>query len=239
MTRLFTALWPSRAAVLTLDGELSAHPDWPPEGWRATPTARWHVTLGFHGEAEPGVLARRLEARAGGLAAPWLRLAGTVSFPKVAAVGVLPAGAADADALAELVVAAGGDPASFRGHVTVARTSRRTDAPPSAGPLGRHRGPWWRPAEVCLVRSELSSAGPRYTVLHRVPLRARPGSVPPGVQMSVSVSVPTAVPVSESVSESVSPPPAGEGAPESEQARRCAPRPRARLAHARPASLRE
>jgi RNA 2',3'-cyclic 3'-phosphodiesterase len=227
MTRLFTALWPTRAAVAALDRELSEHPDWPPDGWRATPTVRWHVTLGFHGEAEPGVLARRLEARAGGLAAPWLRMAGTVSFPKVAAVAVLPAGAADADALAELVVAAGGDPASFRGHLTVARTSRRNDAPPSAGPLGRHRGPWWRPLEVCLVRSELRPAGPRYTVLHRVPLRARPGSVPP------------AGPVSVPVSEPVSDPPAGDAAPESAQARRYTPRQRPRLAHARPASLRE
>jgi 2'-5' RNA ligase len=172
--RLFTALWPARAALAALRRELEADGGWPPEGWRATPVVRWHVTLGFHGEAEPGIQARLLEARAAELPAPWLRLAGAVSFPQVAAVGVVPAGEADAAALAELVVAAGGDPASFRGHLTVARTSRRRDEPPAAGPLGRHVGPWWCPAEVCLVRSELTTAGPRYTVLHRVPLHARP-----------------------------------------------------------------
>jgi len=177
--RLFTALWPTVPAVSALDGELTAHPDWPPESWRSTPTARWHLTLCFHGEAEPGVLARRLESRASGLPAPWLRLAGAVNFPRVAAVGVRTAGPAGTEALRELVVAAGGDPDGFRAHVTVARTSRRNDRPPPAGPLGRHLGPWWRPLEVCLVRSEPHSAGPRYTVLHRVPLTAPPTAAPP------------------------------------------------------------
>jgi len=175
MPRLFTALWPARPVLSALARELDADPGWPPEGWRATPLARWHVTLAFHGEAEPGVLARQLEARAAALPAPWLRLAGAVSFPQgVAAVGVVPAGGADAAALAELVVAAGGDPAGYRAHLTLARTSRRRDAPPATGPLGSYVGPWWCPGEVCLARSELTTAGPRYTVLHRVPLSPRP-----------------------------------------------------------------
>jgi len=175
MPRLFTALWPARPVLSALARELDADPGWPPEGWRATPLARWHVTLAFHGEAEPGVRARQLEARAAALPAPWLRLAGAVSFPQgVAAVGVVPAGGADAAALAELVVAAGGDPAGYRAHLTLARTSRRRDAPPATGPLGSYVGPWWCPGEVCLARSELTTAGPRYTVLHRVPLSPRP-----------------------------------------------------------------
>jgi len=170
LPRLFTALWPPAEALSALAGELAEHPDWPPEGWRPIPTARWHVTLRFHGEAEPGVLARRLEARASGLAAPWLRLAGAVSLLRVASVAVHPYAESDAAALAQLVRAAGGDPTDFGVHLAVARTARRDDAPPPAGPLARYRGPRWRPAEVCLVRSQPMSAGTRYTVLHRVPL---------------------------------------------------------------------
>ncbi|HEY2203583.1 MAG TPA: 2'-5' RNA ligase family protein [Pseudonocardia sp.] len=174
LPRLFSTLWPPPSAVSALAGELAAAPDWPPEGWRATPAERWHVTLCFHGEAEPGVLARRLESRAGGLPAPRLRLAGAVSFPGVAAAGVAADGPGNAEALLGLVRAAGADPAGFRAHLTVARTSRRGDRPPAGGPPGRHPGPWWRPAEVCLVRSEITSNGRRYVVLHRVPLRAGP-----------------------------------------------------------------
>lgn len=205
--RLFTALWPSAEAVHALHAELTADRQWPPEGWRPVPTARWHVTLSFHGDAEAGVLARRLEARAEGLAAPWLRLAGSVSLPRVAAAGVLsgpldpdadPGGPADpaadptadpgraafptvgthGQALAALAAAAGADPSRFLPHVTVGRTSRRDDRPPFGGPLARHRGPWWRPEEVHLVLSESTSAGPRYSVLHRVPLVAD-ASAPP------------------------------------------------------------
>ena len=171
LPRLFTALWPPAEALSALAGELAEDVDWPPRGWRPIPTARWHVTLRFHGEAEPGVLARRLEARASGLAAPWLRLAGAVSLPRVASVAVHPCAESDAAALAQLVRAAGGDPTDFGAHLAVARTARRDDAPPPAGPLARYRGPRWRPPEVCLVRSQPMSSGTRYTVLHRVPLR--------------------------------------------------------------------
>ncbi|WP_051580153.1 2'-5' RNA ligase family protein [Pseudonocardia acaciae] len=177
--RLFTALWPPPEVTAGLAAELDGHPDWPPEGWRPVPSEDWLVTLHVHGAAEPGVLARRLESAAVGLAAPALRMAGVVSFGGVAALRVLPSGTADADALAALVLAAGGDPAGFRGHITLARTSRRRDAPPARGPLATHRGPWWRPAEVCLAYSELGVGQPRYAVLHRVPL-AVPLAVPLG-----------------------------------------------------------
>jgi len=175
LPRLFTALWPPAEALSGLAGELAEDPDWPPEGWRPIPTARWHVTLRFYGEAEPGVLARRLESRASGLPAPWLRLAGAVSLPRVASVAVHPYAESDAAALAALVRAAGGDPTDFGVHLAVARTARRDDAPPPAGPLARYRGPRWRSPEVCLVRSQPMSSGTRYTVLHRVPLSERAG----------------------------------------------------------------
>ncbi|MBO0849735.1 MAG: 2'-5' RNA ligase family protein [Pseudonocardia sp.] len=168
--KLFTALWPPTEVTAALEAELTGHPGWPPEGWRGVPRQCWHVSLCFHGTAEPGVLARRLEAAADGLAAPALRLAGVVSFSGVTALRARPVGAPEAEALAALVRAAGGDPAGFRGHVTVARTARRRDAPPARGPLAAHRGPWWRPSEVCLVHADAGAGTPRYAVLHRVPL---------------------------------------------------------------------
>ena len=198
MPRLFTALWPARPVLTALARELDASADWPPEGWRATPLARWHVTLAFHGEAEPGVQARRLEARAAELPAPWLRLAGAVSFPQgVAAAGVLPAGEADAAALAELVVAAGGDPASYRAHLTVARTSRRRDAPPATGPLSGYAGPLVVPARGVpgAVRAEYGGAE-----VHR----AAPGAAAPGRARRAGRAAPVAEPAARGVD---SPPP--------------------------------
>ena len=166
MPRLFTAILPPPATVAALREVLDGDPGWPPEGWRPVPPERWHITLCFHGEADPGVLARRLDAAAGGAPAPSLRLAGAVAFARVSAVG----GDTGPGGLDALVRAADGDPGSFRPHVTVARTSRRSDAPPTAGPLARFTGRWWRPGEICLVRSDQVSGAPRYTVLHRVPL---------------------------------------------------------------------
>ena len=173
MTRLFTALWPPPEIVSELDAALSGDggaDSWPPEGCRAIPTGRWHVTLCFHGEADPGVLARRLDSAATDLAAPWLRLAGAITFGAVIAAAVHPAGPEDAAAMAALVSAAGADEDTHRPHVSVARTSRRSDGPPAGGRLERFTGSWWRPEEVCLVRSEISSGSPKYTVLHRVRL---------------------------------------------------------------------
>lgn len=173
MPRLFTAIWLPPPVLAELSGVLDADPGWPPEGWRAVPASRWHLTLCFHGEADPGVLARRLDTRLAvhdRARAPWLRLAGAVSFAKVVAAEVCTGGPRHDEALAALVAAAGADPAGYRPHVTVARTSRRGDRPPRGGPLDRFAGCWWRPEEICLVRSEQVSGAPRYTVLHRVPL---------------------------------------------------------------------
>jgi 2'-5' RNA ligase len=193
LPRLFTALVPPPEALERLRARLAADPRrWPPEGWRAVPVSRWHLTLCFHGPADPGVLARELDERAAGRAAPWLRLAGAVAFRRVSAAGVEVSDPADAAALSALVRAAGGDLASFRAHLTVARTSRRSDVPPPGGPLAGFVGAWWRPAEVCLVRSDLTSGSPRYTVLHRValhldPARGEPSTgPPPGVATQVA-----------------------------------------------------
>lgn len=159
--RLFTALWPPQAAVAPLAASGPV-----PDGWRRVDPATWHLTLAFHGEAEPGVLARALADAAQGLMAPRLRIAGSGAFPGVRWAGV------EADpvaALHALVGAAGGDVEHFVPHVTLLRRRMGSDSePPAVGP--DVAGPWWRPAEVMLVASELTRRGPRYHVVHRVPL---------------------------------------------------------------------
>lgn len=189
--RLFTALWPPAAAVAALRADLDAAAGgWPPEGWRAGPPDRWHVTLAFHGEQDdPGVLARSLDAEASRCVAPSLRLAGAGSFPGVAFVAVQVAGPADGTALAKLVAAAGGDPLGYTPHLTIARSRRRARVPAAGSATGsaagsrapdihpvvdQHVGPWWRPAAVLLVRSQVSGGQTRYRVMHRVPLLERP-----------------------------------------------------------------
>ncbi len=142
----------------------------PPRGWRAIDPGTWHITLAFHGEADPGVLARRLDATAHGTGAPRLRLAGAGAFPGVRWAGVQadpPAG------LGALVMIAGGDPAGFVPHVTVLRLRPRPgpDAEPEPDvPWSGYLGGWWTPGEVLLVASEAARGGARYRVVHRVPL---------------------------------------------------------------------
>ncbi len=167
--RLFTALWLPDQAVAALRAT-TFDPDHPPPGWRAVDPASWHVTLAFHGEADPGVLARRLDREALGAAAPRLRTEGAGEFPAVRWAGVRAEATA---ALAALVEVAGGRPAEFVGHVTVLR--RRSRPGPGADPdpptpWSGHTGPWWRPADLLLVSSVPARGGSRYRVVHRVPL---------------------------------------------------------------------
>lgn len=166
--RLFTALWPPAdvAAALVADTRTMNVP----AGWRLADPHTWHITLGFHGDADPTVLARRWERKAHGAAAPRLRLSGAGAFPGVRWVGVE---ADPAVRLAGLVEAAGGDPALFVAHLTVLRARRRPGPaidPDLEMPWSAHRGPWWRPAEVLLVASEPMRAGSHYRVVHRAPL---------------------------------------------------------------------
>lgn len=168
--RLFTALWPPPPVVGAL---AAAAGDEVPRGWRRTDPTTWHVTLAFHGEADPGVAARRLERVAHGLAAPRLRLAGAGGFDGVRWAGVEVDGPVDG-----LVTAAGGDAQRFVAHVTVLRIRPRPGPDPEtdpATPWSGHRGPWWHPGEVLLVASEPGRGGMRYRVIHRVPLGSSRG----------------------------------------------------------------
>lgn len=148
-----------------------------PDGWRRVDPSSWHVTLAFHGEAQMGPLARRLEAAVYGAPSPLLRLRGAGAFAGVRWAGVE---AAQAERLAELVGAVGGRPAAFVAHVTVLRMRSRPGPDPGPDPptpWAEHVGPWWRPPEVLLVASEPARGGVRYRPVHRVPL----GGADPGV----------------------------------------------------------
>ncbi len=59
--RLFTALWVPPAAAAALRAVTT--PDAVPAGWRAVDPETWHLTLAFHGEAEPEQLAPALQPR--------------------------------------------------------------------------------------------------------------------------------------------------------------------------------
>jgi 2'-5' RNA ligase len=168
--RLFTAFWVGDDAVEALRGVAGL--DEPPPGWRAVDPCTWHITLAFHGEADPGELARGLDRAALGMPAPRLRTADAGAFDGVRWAGV----EADPDAgLRELVEVAGGQGERFVPHVTLLRRRRRPGPgavadPPT--PWAHHTGPWWRPLDLLLVGSEPARGGSRYRVVHRVPLRA-------------------------------------------------------------------
>ncbi|WP_252436077.1 2'-5' RNA ligase family protein [Pseudonocardia humida] len=125
----------------------------------------------FYGEADPGVLARRLDRAALGLPAPRLRTAGAGAFDGVRWAGVQAEPAAELRGLVEVV---GGQGERFVPHVTLLR--RRARPGPAAvadppTPWAGHGGPWWRPADLLLVSSEPARGGSRYRVVHRVPLQ--------------------------------------------------------------------
>lgn len=185
--RLFTALWPSAAAiedlsaaVTALDGDQVTAATAGLRAFRFIPSTRWHLTLCFHGDhADQHHLAERLtsgvaEARSALAHPPRLRLSGGGVFRGVLWAGVQLAGADDARALHALVRAAGGDPCVHRPHLTVARWSAgRADRALLVGLLEGYVGPWWTAEELDLVRSVQQQAGPEYRTVHRVPVNRR------------------------------------------------------------------
>jgi RNA 2',3'-cyclic 3'-phosphodiesterase len=175
---LFIGLWPSPEAVAALATDLlpaGEPPAGEPPGWRLVPVEYWHVSLAFHGCADPGVLARRLEHRVSGAVAPRLRIAGAGASPGVRWAGVEADSGEDRERLEGLVTLAGADPATFVPHVSVLRRRQRPGrgAEPDPRPVrDGHCGPWWCPGEVLLVASERVRGVPRYRPVHRVRLAA-------------------------------------------------------------------
>jgi RNA 2',3'-cyclic 3'-phosphodiesterase len=139
-----------------------------PAGWRWVDPASWHVTLAFHGDADPVTVAAAVDATSG-MSAPRLRIDGTGSFPGVRFARVV---AEPVDALLALVAEVGGDADGFVPHVTVLRRRGRGHPEPPAR-LPRLTGPWWQVDEVVLMASERRPDGPVYSVVHRVALAVR------------------------------------------------------------------
>jgi RNA 2',3'-cyclic 3'-phosphodiesterase len=164
--RLFSALWVPPAAAAGLRAVLAA--TGVPPGWRAVDPDTWHLTLSFHGDADPEPLARALDGSVAGLPAPRLRLRGAGRFPGVCWAGVQ---AEPVGRLTGLVAAAGGEPAAFVPHVTVWRGRERGPGTGTELPgWSEHHGPWWRPVDVLLVRSDLGDGRAHCRVVHRARL---------------------------------------------------------------------
>ncbi len=160
-----------------------------PDGVRAVPGERWHLTLAFYGQMDaPGVdcLRRKLQRRV----AAWSAMGPHVPLRlRVVGGGAFPGGAvflavAQVDAhpalrvgdLARECVRAGrgcdapgiGNRQHFRAHITVARARRHGAVPLEfVERLQLVRSPAWPAGEVRLMASTLGPK-PRYEVLDRV-----------------------------------------------------------------------
>jgi len=165
MARLFSAFVPPSAVVDHLAGLLDGLDA--PVRW--TPPERWHVTVGFFGDDDdPDRRSKWLRRRVAGRATPALRLAGGGSYRGVLWVGVE---ADDELLLARLAQAGGAGRRGYRPHLTVARwRSGGVDISPLIGLFDAYTGPWFTPAELLLMRSELGPGGPTYTPVDSVPL---------------------------------------------------------------------
>lgn len=185
MLRLFIAV-PVPQAWLTVLGELQRQlRDGGPRLRYVRPESI-HLTLRFLGDTPAGRLvdvAGALDAATTGTSSFTLRLGrpghfGSASRPRVIWMGI----EGDTGTLAalqravELAVRTFGatpEEQRFRAHLTLARIPdglERADLArivPVLDSLQIPAAPDYRPSEVQLIRSELSRAGPTYTVLHR------------------------------------------------------------------------
>jgi 2'-5' RNA ligase len=171
VARLFVAVWPTGE----VEAEVRSLPRKRQDGARFLPPERWHVTLRFLGEADPGVVAEALDAAVAVDPLPPTRLR---FGPAVDVLGerqlVVPVHGADE--LAAAVVAAtadlGEDPPRrrFVGHLTIARLQPHRSGfrmPPALGlPIAVAQAV----DEVALVESRLHPDGPEYTTLETWPV---------------------------------------------------------------------
>ncbi|MFR9730781.1 2'-5' RNA ligase family protein [Saccharopolyspora sp. MS10] len=179
---MFTAVRPPPAALDHLRSALRALPPGAVEraasglrGFRLAPARQWHVTLRFHGTVEPAPLLRSLERDLPAAGpAPLLRLAGAGTFRGVLWVGVETAAEGDTRGLRALVRAAGGDPETFRAHLTLARwNGGHPDRRALTALLSGYAGPWWEAADVALLRSDPGPEGSVHREVRAVPVPRR------------------------------------------------------------------
>jgi RNA 2',3'-cyclic 3'-phosphodiesterase len=169
MGRLFVAVWPPEDVV----AELMAlgRKDW--RGVRFVHPERWHVTLRFLGECDPGVASAALDAAALPSAEAHLGPAVDVLFDRVLTVPV-----AGVDELAAAVTAAtatlGERPRRrFTGHLTLARIDRRARGRLPAT-VGAMVSAAFEVEEIALVQSRRDHRGPRYETLASWPVAPAP-----------------------------------------------------------------
>jgi 2'-5' RNA ligase len=173
--RLFVCVWPSddaRAKLEALKGSTDAPVRWfRPE--------HWHVTLAFLGEVTPervDDLSRVLEDRTAALepGSPALMGPATEVLGRhtlcVPVAGLDLAALTVREAIGSIVEVIDGGP--FYGHLTLARAQGRRSVPRHL--VGLPVEGSWPVRELSLVRSDLSSDGPRYQILAVFPLREPP-----------------------------------------------------------------
>lgn len=160
MERLFVAAWPDEPTA----GVLAGLPRPDERGVRWVPAEQWHVTLRFLGSCDRDEVVDRLAHAP--LPRATARLAPAVDWlgPQL----VVPVTGVDALAATVHRATEGlGDPPRprFRGHLTVARTRRNA----TSTVLGHPVSASFEVREVALVRSELTTDGPRYTTVATFP----------------------------------------------------------------------
>lgn len=167
--RLFVSLWPAAEPVAhlaaALDGQRPGDRDL---RWQAPD--RWHITLAFLGDVDPGRTRRALGTIPLPEAEP-LRLAGAGTFGPVVWIGVEHGGWLSA--LADQVRGAlRVDDGLFRPHLTICRARGRQAvalARAASQQYASYAGPAWTPHELTLVRS-FTGPSPRYDVIAAWPL---------------------------------------------------------------------
>lgn len=158
---------------------------------RIAPSIRWtgkdniHLTLKFVGEVEPGLAARIAAALAAARmqAPPFrLRFSGFGTFPEADDLHIFWAGVEEDPRLLSLFNAietlllplgVARDPRPFHPHLTLGRNKSRADFRALFGLLGEKKDLFLAECPVVafqLFRSELTPAGPIYSILKEIPL---------------------------------------------------------------------
>lgn len=180
MHRIFVAV-PLAAEV---KAALSAIPRVGGHAVRWGKESQYHITLKFLGEMD-GERVKAVERATRGVVEPWsepitLSAKGLGAFPHLDRARILWAGI-DGEVgrlkrlQAELdgALAASGFPVEkrpFRPHITLARMRTEGPLPPPLHAYLQHDFGSWRVECVQVIESELLPTGPKYTVLHQLPI---------------------------------------------------------------------
>jgi 2'-5' RNA ligase len=173
--RLFLALWLPAEAAEDLGERVDRVAAASPDMMRWQPRERWHLTVSFLGDRDPGQrpgIAAAAAAAAADAGADRIRLAGSGHFGSALWVGV-----EHGPWLTGLTRRLNRELVPhdrrkrFHGHVTVARSRGRRMHRPSQAALADYVGPWWNPQRLALVES-VTGPAPRYTTVDSWPLAA-------------------------------------------------------------------